>query len=258
MTKNDFKEFHSIWFSAHAMSSSNKEPADKVIMMVFDVLSGYPLSSVKAALKMHSQKSRFAPTPADIVEIISSGDGRPTADEAWALCPKTETATVVWTDEIAEAFGVCSELLADGDAIAARMAFKASYDRICNIASLQHKRPVYRVSLGHDKAGIEPVIQKAVRLGRITQEAGQRYLPAPSDGGVVGKLLTGQTVKSDSAQQLKNVRRLKSIIEDAFAKQDAAKEAARTVADNKKAEFEQRKKDAVDYCDSHAGDDYGN
>ena len=258
MNRSDFTEFRGLWLNAHEMSASTKEPSDSVVMSIFDVLAEYPIKHIEAALKAHCQKSRFAPTPADIFELLETNYQHLPAEEAWALCPKTETATVVWTDEIAEAFGVCSELLADGDAIAARMAFKASYDRICNIASLQHKRPVYRVSLGHDKAGIEPVIQKAVRLGRITQEAGQRYLPAPSDGGVVGKLLTGQTVKSDSAQQLKNVRRLKSIIEDAFAKQDAAKEAARTVADNKKAEFEQRKKDAVDYCDSHAGDDYAN
>ena len=204
MTKNDFKEFHSVWFSAHAMSSSNKEPADKVIMMVFDVLSGYPLSTVKAALKMHSQKSRFAPTPADIVEIISSGDGRPTADEAWAtaLTSNDEAETVVWTDEISQAMGMgAGDILADGDKIAARMAFRDSYTRLVQDAR-DDCRPVrYWVSLGHSKERRSAVSENAVVRGLISAESSKQFLTEIPKPSVVTRQIAGAIAEPDPVER---------------------------------------------------------
>src|SRR3569832_2135324 len=54
-------------------------------------------------------------------------DGRPGMEEAWAMMPKSELASVVWTDEMAQAWGVASPMLAQGDLVGARQAFCQSY-----------------------------------------------------------------------------------------------------------------------------------
>jgi hypothetical protein len=45
-------------------------------------------------------------------------DGRPGAEEAWAMVPKDEEESAVITGEMRFAMGVALRLLADGDAIA--------------------------------------------------------------------------------------------------------------------------------------------
>src|SRR3569832_801957 len=54
-------------------------------------------------------------------------DGRPGMEEAWAMMPKSELASVVWTDEMAQAWGVASPMLAQGDLVGARQAFCQAY-----------------------------------------------------------------------------------------------------------------------------------
>jgi len=54
--------------------------------------------------------------PLRISEILSRiRDGRPDADEAWAMMPQDELASVVWTDEMAKAWGIVMPLLEAGD-----------------------------------------------------------------------------------------------------------------------------------------------
>lgn len=252
MNNSDFQAFHDTWVNAHAMSSSNKEPADSVVMAVFDVLSDYPISHVLAAIKAHNKRSRFAPTAADIVDLLETKHQHLSADEAWALCPKDEGATVVWTSEIAQAYAACSGMVADGDKIGARMAFKGAYERICNLSKLQNKRPSWLVSVGHDRAQIEAVITSAIKLGRISQENGKRYLPVPQDGGVIGKLLTGKVVQFNSKADQENVKRMKQIIADADKNQSQKQVKAKALAEKKRAEFEKSRKEAIDYCATEA------
>lgn len=61
----------------------------------------------------------------DIIQRIKIEDGRPGPDEAWAMVPKDENSTAVWTDEMAIAWRACQSLLPNQ--IAARMAFLESY-----------------------------------------------------------------------------------------------------------------------------------
>lgn len=139
------------------------------------------LAEVRAGLSAHVTDpgaGRFAPKPADVIARIADQDGRPGADEAWAQCPLDEAVTTVWTDEARLAFfDGAYQVLADGDRIAARMAFKDAYQRHV-AAARRARRPVaWSVSLGHDVGGREAVLLSAVERGRLPREQVVGLLP---------------------------------------------------------------------------------
>jgi hypothetical protein len=97
-------------------------------------------------------------------------DGRPEPENAWAMCPKSEEASVVWTAEMASAFEGARRLLLEGDAIAARMAFREAY--ISEVARARSEgRPIrWSASLGYDKADRVAVLTDAVAKHRLKSE----------------------------------------------------------------------------------------
>lgn len=181
-----------------------KPPLTKTKLQAYwSVLEKYPLKAIESARDLHladPDRGRFMPMPADLVnkvrEIIDRSTGRPSADEAWALALQAadEEDTVVWTDEIAQAYGAASEILIAGDKIGARMAFRAAYERIVRDSVGPAK---WQVSLGHDPERREAAIAKAVQVGRLSHEQAARFLPAPeitADGQAIAGLLTGKVV----------------------------------------------------------------
>lgn len=145
----------------------------------FECMKQYPLDACREALSKHVQGGKSsAPVPSDIVGILQSDDGHPGAEEAWAIVASAlddEGVTVVMTAQIAQAFGVA--LLLNDDAIAARMAFKESYNRAISVARAEGTKPTWFPSLGQSAAGREGVLLEAVRLGRLTQERVHQLLP---------------------------------------------------------------------------------
>lgn len=114
-------------------------------------------------------------TLADVIARLD--DGRPGVEEAWAMIPKSERDTVVWTDEMARAMGVAHSLLSNGDSIGARMAFKEAYQRELTQAR-DNGIPVNWVpSLGYDQHGREGPIRDAVERGRIAPDRAVMFLP---------------------------------------------------------------------------------
>lgn len=96
------------------------------------------------------------------------------ADEAWALCPRSEDDTVVWTDQIAVSYAAASPLLDEGDQVAARMAFKGAYERA--LADANGEPPKWWASLGHKTDGRASPVTDAVRLGRLTAERAEQLV----------------------------------------------------------------------------------
>lgn len=126
-------------------------------------LARYPEDQVLAALDRCRREIRTRLTPADVIARLD--DGRPTPDEAWAQCPHDDRQTVVWTVEMAAAWGVANE--AGSDRVAARNAFLAAYRRMVSDARDQAVPVQWTPSLGTNMAGRGPVIEDAVRLGRL-------------------------------------------------------------------------------------------
>ncbi len=106
-----------------------------------------------------------------IIELsgASSDDGRPGVETAWAMCPKTEEASAVWTPEMAMAFQLCRSLLVEGNEIAARMVFKEQYSEIVARARANHEPVRWDVSLGWEPNGRLAALQDAIEKKRITE-----------------------------------------------------------------------------------------
>ncbi|SFE10987.1 hypothetical protein [Nitrosomonas sp. Nm166] len=93
------------------------------------------------------------------------------------MISKDESGSVVWAEEMAEAFGVAYKLIEAGDTVQARMAFIEAYKDRC-AKSRDAGAPVqWSPSLGHDPHGREHVIMEAVEKGRLTAKHVSGLLP---------------------------------------------------------------------------------
>lgn len=147
-------------------------PAAKAIF--FNDLKRYPLELVEQSLSAHRMdpdRGRFTPTPADIASQIERR--RPlqwlSADEAWAQVPKREGEPGIMNDITAQALAVAAPLLAEGDDVAARMAFKGCYQRLVERAKLDRRNPEYFVTPGGSPEDYQNVIDDAVRKGLLPE-----------------------------------------------------------------------------------------
>jgi len=129
-------------------------------------LKDYRIEIVIEALSLLRRESKGHFSLAAVIEKIEvlQPDGRPGADEAWAMYPHDEASTAVVTQEMHEAMYFAGDL---DDQVAARMAFKDAYTRIVAEKKRAGIAPAWKVSLGHDVAGRAPALAEAVRLGRI-------------------------------------------------------------------------------------------
>lgn len=196
MKQDDFKTFTALLDATCSMlSRGNYTPNATSTALFFNALQSHSLETVKAAFSAHCQdpqRGRFAPLPADILAQITASleaDGRPDDAEAWAtaLRASDEASTVVWTEETAEAWGICLPVMQAGDKVGARMSFKSAYVRL--VAEARDRREPIRwsVSEGHDLAGRDDVLRLAVEDGRLPVA----YLPAPR-GPIAGLLELSQ------------------------------------------------------------------
>ena len=143
--------------------------------VMLDDLAGFPEPAVLGALKRCRREVRGALTVQDIVSRLD--DGRPGPDEAWSLIPQDEIRSVVWTDEMAAAFGVALPLLIDGDRTAARFAFREAYVKLVGEARDNRKAISWSPSLGTDAQGRELALREAVEKGRIGIERARELVP---------------------------------------------------------------------------------
>ncbi len=100
------------------------------------------------------------------------------AHEAWAIAEKSvgfdgEELTVIWTEQMAQAFSRCENLVKTGDKFQraeAKKIFCDAYDRLVDQAKDQGLKPEYKTSLGTDADQRITAIQQAELEG---------FLPAP-------------------------------------------------------------------------------
>ena len=239
MNEQDFEAFADAFGAAWDF---HKPLSDRAMASAFAQLSAYPLRVVIAAINAHMldpRRGQYAPKPADIVAQIESGSprlNRLSADEAWAMMPASEEDSIVWTDEMAQAFAIASSLLADGDRIGARMAFKGAYERLSEQNRAAGKPVRWVVSRGWNADNLEAVVRDAVRLGRISAEQAREHVAAieykqSADIGLLVHQATESTQNRDHA--LDFVAKLRAMLTpDESAMQSAREEAQR-------------------YCDAH-------
>lgn len=197
MHNDDYTEFCELLDGAYDLigSGANKIISGGAKGLFFNAMGAYSLQTVRAALGAHCMdkvRGRFTPKPADLIEQIESAaanDGRPGAEEAWAiaLTSRDEADTVVWTQEIAEAFVLCQPVLDMSDEVGARMAFKEAYARITAKARNENRPAQWSASLGWDAAKREVALQKAAVAGLMAAPVVAGLLPPPDGQGADAK-----------------------------------------------------------------------
>lgn len=146
----------------------------------WSALERYSIEQVRSSLSAHVQdpvSGKFQPKPADIIGRLQLDDGRPGAEEAWAMMPRTEEVTVVWTEEMAQAWGAALPLLQEHDQVAARMAFAERYRVLVQKARDRGMPAKWSPSLGTDEAGRERALMDAVEQGRLPAQHVAGLLP---------------------------------------------------------------------------------
>lgn len=166
-------------------------------------LAVYPIDQVLGALTRCRRELKGRLTIAAIIERLD--DGRPGPNEAWAMIPQDETGSVVWTEEMAEAYGVASPLLREGQIIAARSAFVEAYAAAVTRARTDRRAARWNPSLGHDAGQRTAALKEASRKGRLTAAHVARLLPAPDRVDATVALLTGPDapISDESKAQLR-------------------------------------------------------
>lgn len=150
-------------------------------------LSQYDEQQVMKALEKCRKGLRSKLTVEAVLSRID--DGRPGPEEAWAMIPKNEFSSVVWTAEMAEAFGICYRLIEDGDTVQARMAFLEAYKDRVSRARDEGIKVQWTPSLGHDPQSREHVLMEAVEKGRLTAKHVAQLLPYREGSNASNRLL---------------------------------------------------------------------
>ncbi|WP_136420310.1 hypothetical protein [Herbaspirillum sp. ST 5-3] len=186
-------------------------PEPSLLSSWWEMLKAFPLRVVGMAFAAYcDENGEFPPVPAGISKRCKLMDGRPTDDEAWAiaLTSRDEEDTVVWTEECAEAFAICSSVFPDE--VGARMAFKDAYSRLVSAARLSGKPVVWNASLGWDAKKRDAAIERAHVAGLLAAPTVQALLPNYSGAGAE---------KQDACPEgLKKVKAALATLQDGWAK----------------------------------------
>lgn len=130
--------------------------------------------------------------------------------EAWAIAEKSigfdgQELTVIWTEQMAQAFSRCEELIKTGDKYQraeAKKIFCDAYDRLVTQAKDQGLKPIYVTSLGTDKDQAIAAIKQAEVDG---------FLKAPEAALQLEHKQTKAEIQSDSLKY-------KTVAQEALAK----------------------------------------
>jgi hypothetical protein len=93
------------------------------------------------------------------------------------MLPRDESQTIVWTDEMASAWGIAKALLEAGDKVGARFAFRDAYTKAVALARNDAREPHWQVSYGTDPNSRLMALLDAVDRHRLTREQAHHYAP---------------------------------------------------------------------------------
>lgn len=221
MRDSDFSQFAELLDGCYALLGREKALNGPAKALFFRALEVHSLEAVRAGFDAHvkdPQRGRFPPTPADVIaqiEGLVADDGRPGAEEAWAMCCKAddESETVVWSEEMSQAYSIASPLMQSGDQVGARMAFKESYARLLEAARRERKPVAWSVSLGHDANKRHAALLAAETQGFIGKGQALMLAPPSGDLNATATLLLENSVKTEDPKTIKErVAALKALL----------------------------------------------
>src|SRR5690606_5612526 len=138
-------------------------------------LETIPHPLVLASLARCRLKEQEALTLPAIMLLIE--DGRPDVQAAWELLPRSESASVVWTNEVVLAWSAALPQLVEGDEAGARATFEHAYRKALVEARMRGEPVRWIPSLGSDVAGRRKTLLEAVEQHRLSPEHVAPLLP---------------------------------------------------------------------------------
>lgn len=141
-------------------------------------LAALPLKQVLAALARCRLEVQGALTLPAIVQRIE--DGRPDVQSAWDLLPRSESASVVWTNEVVLAWSAALPQLMEGDDAGAQQTFESAYRKALVEARMRGEPVRWIPSLGSDLSGRRKTLLDAVEQHKLSPEHVAPLLPETS------------------------------------------------------------------------------
>lgn len=181
----------SLYATAEILDQQLQPRAAALMVADLKIYDEKPLVEALSALRRAGQKL----TPENVIRHLVTQDGRPEANEAWAIAMTSydEAETVLMTPEIQQAAAEAERVFRAGDKIGARMAFIATYERLVTTARQVGTPLVWSLSLGHDAERRASAIESAERLGRLPAPQAQALLAHHAVGQITaeGRAIVG-------------------------------------------------------------------
>lgn len=208
-------------------------PEAEVMQAWWDMLAPFKGDIVRQAFSAYAmERPDFVPVPNSIAARCRLLDGRPDDNEAWAVAitSQDEGETVVWTQEMAEAFTLCQPLLAGGDDIGARMAFKDAYNRKVAAARAENRPVAWNVSQGWDSARRAVAVNKAIVAGLLAAPEARLMLPnGATDSELADKRPEGLKRLKEALRDLEDSNEKAARLSQSYI--DAEEQRTREIAD---------------------------
>ena len=174
-----FRRFH-LFYGRRWIESYAGLPLDEVAAGWSAELTAYTEHEVVRGANA-CKTSKFPPTLPEFLSFCrpETASNRPAGDEAWAIAVRAadEAETVVWTEEIAEAWGIAKPVFEGGDEVGARMAFRASYERLTADAKVAGIPAKWVVSQGHDPERRAIAVERAQVAGLLPAPVVEQFVP---------------------------------------------------------------------------------
>lgn len=184
MLPEDFENFSRVLDAAYSLHSKSLSADARALF--FAALGKFSLADVRKAFSAHisdPQRGQYPPKPADLISALTPNplnDGRPDENEAWvtALAGNDEFRSVRWTAETAQALTDDVKDQLKTDEVAARMAFKAIYARLCREARAAGRPVEWFVSWSFDRLERENFARQALQTGTLQIGQAKQHVPA--------------------------------------------------------------------------------
>jgi len=221
MRKEDFDAFAQMLDDCYALLGRQSLPTQTAKAMFFRAMASHDIQTVAAAFDAHIKdpvRGKFAPSPSDLIAQIEgflTNDGRPGAEEAWAMVVRAfdESETIVWTQEMALARQIAQPIMDMGDEVGARMAFKESYSRLIESARKERKPAEWSASIGLDVNKRQSALMDAEMRGLLPVGESLRLAPPQTNMHTTAALLLQNASQSTDPQAIKDrVAALKSLL----------------------------------------------
>lgn len=160
------------------MKLYHRSDIDFSVMKMYAIeLQNHDPEVIKKAWEKYrmNPKNVFMPTPAQLIQFID--DGRPDVNEAWAMIPWDENLSVVWNDEISQAYKAAYPLYKAGQKNSAFFAFKEVYEKLVFEKRKKNIKPNWELSEGFDRELRISAVKEAISKGYIDENKANYIYP---------------------------------------------------------------------------------